>query len=258
MDENGTATKLAEVENAVSMDWRNDCDYIQNENFTLTDGTVTSLYIDMNGRLITVDASTVIPEIPGYALNRVYSIFGDSAILEYIGEDENDLRYVLCEIGEDGSFSILNDKVYTYLQPMNDRCYTMGEFADNTEPLLFERDGIWGYVSKNGEEIATFDNAIGFGNSEYAVAIQDGKSFLIGKHMNRVSEDIDCDFANSMSSELFFLIKDGHTTSRHTLRPGTAPMTAQEVRQAPPMKAMATLTPGWLSAWQRRLSREAF
>lgn len=141
---------------------------------------------------------------------------------------------------------------------MNSYCYTMGEFADNTEPLLFERDGIWGYVSKNGEEIATFDDAIGFGNSEYAVAIQDGKSFLIDKQMNRVSEDIDCDFANSMSSELFFLIKDGHTTSRHTLRPGTAPMTAQEVRQAPPMKAMATLTPGWLSAWQRRLSREAF
>ena len=111
VDENGTATKLAEVENAVSMDWRNDCDYIQNENFTLTDGTVTSLYIDMNGRLITVDASTVIPEVPGYALNSVLSIFGDSAILEYIGEDESDLRYVLCGIGKDGSFTILNDKV---------------------------------------------------------------------------------------------------------------------------------------------------
>ena len=108
MDENGTATKLAEVENAVSMDWRNDCDYIQNENFTLTDGTVTSLYVDMNGRLITVDASTVIPEIPGYALNRVYSIFGDSAILEYIGEDENDLRYVLCGIGSMLMVSTLN------------------------------------------------------------------------------------------------------------------------------------------------------
>lgn len=209
MDENGTATKLAEVENAVSMDWRNDCDYIQNENFTLTDGTVTSLYIDMNGRLITVDASTVIPEIPGYALNRVYSIFGGSAILEYIGEDENDLRYVLCEIGEDGSFSLLNDKVYTYLQPMNDWCYTMGEFTDNTEPLLFERDGIWGYVSKNGEEIATFDNAIGFGNSEYAVAIQDGKSFLIDKQMNRVSEDFECDYVNSKGGDLFIVQKDG-------------------------------------------------
>ena len=209
VDENGTATKLAEVENAVSIDWRNDCDYIQNENFTLTDGTVTSLYIDMNGRLITVDASTVIPEIPGYALNSVLSIFGDSAILEYIGEDESDLRYVLCEIGEDGSFSLLNDKVYTYLQLMNSYCYTMGEFADNTEPLLFERDGIWGYVSKNGEEIATFDDAANFLDSEYAPVYQDGRYYLIDKQMNRVSEDIDCDFANSMGSELFFLIKDG-------------------------------------------------
>lgn len=92
---------------------------------------------------------------------------------------------------------------------MNDRCYNMGEFTDNTEPLLFERDGIWGYVSKNGEEIATFDNAICFGNSEYAVAIQDGKSFLIDKQMNRVSEDFECDYVNSKGGDLFIVQKDG-------------------------------------------------
>ena len=72
------------------------------------------------------------------------SIFGDSAIPEYIGEDENDLSYVLCGIGE---------------------------------------DGIWGYVSKNGEKIATFDNAIGFGDSEY----------------------FDCDYVNSKGSGLFIV-----------------------------------------------------
>ena len=72
------------------------------------------------------------------------SIFGDSAIPEYIGEDENDLRYVLCGIGE---------------------------------------DGIWVYVSKNGEKIATFDNAIGFGDSEY----------------------FDCDYVNSKGSGLFIV-----------------------------------------------------
>lgn len=85
----------------------------------------------------------------------------------------------------------------------------MGEFTDNTEPLIFERDGIWGYVSKNGEEIATFDDATNFLDSEYTPVYQDGRYYLIDKQMNRVSEDIDCDFANSMSSELFFLIKDG-------------------------------------------------
>lgn len=209
VDENAAATKLAEVENVVSIDLRNDCDYIQNENFTLTDGTVTSLYVDMSGRPIIVDASTVVPEVPGYALNRVYSIFGDSVALEYIGEDENDLCYVLCGIGEDGSFTPLNDSVYTFLQLMNSYCYTMGEFADNTEPLLFSRDGIWGYVSKNGGEIATFDDAASFLDSEYTPVYQDGSFYLIDKQMNRVSEDIDCEYANSMSSELFIITKDG-------------------------------------------------
>ncbi|MGN0596096.1 MAG: WG repeat-containing protein [Ruminiclostridium sp.] len=209
VDENGTATKLSEVENAVSTYWRDDCDYLINENFTLTDGTVTRLYVDMSGRLITVDASTVIPEIPEYALNRVFSIFGDAAILEYIGEDENNLRYVLCEIGEDGSFSLLNDKVYTYIQAMNGFCYNWGEFSDNTEALLFERDGVWGYVSKNGEEIATFDDATTFVDSEYTPVYQDGKYYLIDKQMNRVSEYMDWDFANSLGSELFVFTKDG-------------------------------------------------
>ena len=46
-------------------------------------------------------------------------------------------------------------------------------------------------------------------DSEYAPVYQDGRYYLIDKQMNRVSEDIDCDFANSMGSELFFLIKDG-------------------------------------------------
>lgn len=105
---------------------------------------MTRLCVDTSRQLITIDASTVIPEIPGYSLNSVLSIFGDSAIPEYIGEDENDLRYVLCGIGE---------------------------------------DGIWGYVSKNGEKIATFDNAIGFGDSEY----------------------FDCDYVNSKGSGLFIV-----------------------------------------------------
>ncbi|MGN0682406.1 MAG: hypothetical protein ACI4JY_01905 [Oscillospiraceae bacterium] len=105
VDENAAATKPAEVENAVLTNRRDDCDYLLNENFTLTDGTVTHLYIDMSGRPIIVDDSTVIPEIPGYALNSVYSIFGDSAITEYVGEAKNDPCNVLCGIGEDGSFS---------------------------------------------------------------------------------------------------------------------------------------------------------
>lgn len=97
---------------------------------------MTRLCVDTSRRLITIDASTVIPEIPGYALNSVLSIFGDSAIPEYIGEDENDLRYVLCKIGE---------------------------------------------------KIATFDNAIGFGDSEY----------------------FDCDYVNSKGSGLFIVQKGG-------------------------------------------------
>lgn len=209
VDENGTATKLSEVENAVSVDLNDGSDYLINDNFTLTDGTVKRLYVDMSGRLITIDASTVIPELSGYSFNRVVSIFGDSAILEYVGEDENDLRYVLCGIGEDGSFSPKSDKVYTYMQVMNGYCYTMGEFSDNTEALLFERDGIWGYVSRNGEEIMTFDDAAGFVDSEYAPVYQDGSFYLIDKQMNRVSEDIDCEYANSLGSDLFFITKDG-------------------------------------------------
>ena len=209
VDKNGTQTKLCEVENVTSADAPTNNDCIFSEKFTKTDGTVTILCVDMSGRLITIDASTVIPEVPGCSLNSVFSIFGDNAVLEYIGKDEDDLRYVLCGIGEDGSFSLLNDKVYTYLQPINEYCYIMGEFTDNTEPILFERDGIWGFVSKNGEEIATFDNAVGFGDSEYAVAIQDGKSFLIDKQMNRVSEDFECDYVNSKGGGLFIVQKDG-------------------------------------------------
>ena len=209
VDANGTETKLCEVENVTSADAPTNYDYIFSEKFTKTDGTVTRLCVDTSGRLIAIDASTVIPQIPGYALNSVLSIFGDSAILEYIGEDESDLRYVLCGIGKDGSFSILNDKVYTYLQPMNDRCYNMGEFTDNTEPLIFERDGIWGYVSKNGEEIATFDDAANFLDSEYAPVYQDGRYYLIAKQMNRVSEDFECDYVNSKGGDLFIVQKDG-------------------------------------------------
>ena len=51
VDENGAQTKLCEVENVVSREWQDDCDYIFNENHTLSNGSVTRLYVDMDGRL---------------------------------------------------------------------------------------------------------------------------------------------------------------------------------------------------------------
>lgn len=64
VDENGTETKLCEVENVTSADAPTNYDYIFSEKFTKTDGTVTRLCVDTSGRLITIDASTVFPKFP--------------------------------------------------------------------------------------------------------------------------------------------------------------------------------------------------
>ncbi|MGN0682405.1 MAG: hypothetical protein ACI4JY_01900 [Oscillospiraceae bacterium] len=93
--------------------------------------------------------------------------------------------------------SLLNNSVYTYIQVMNGCCYILGELSDNTEPLPYKRGGIRGYVSKGGEEVATFDDAAMFSNSKYTPVYRDGSFFLIDKQMNRVSEDIGFQYANS-------------------------------------------------------------
>ena len=39
--------------------------------------------------------------------------------------------------------------------------------------------------------------------------------YLIDKQMKRVSENLDCDFANSLSDNLFYVIKDGVKAAPH-------------------------------------------
>ena len=60
-----------------------------------------------------------------------------------------------------------------------------------------------------------FDDAAAFNNSDYTFVLQDGEYYLIDKQMKRVSENFDCDFANSLSDNLFYVIKDGVKAAPH-------------------------------------------
>lgn len=71
--------------------------------------------------------------------------------------------------------------------------------------LVQNGDDKWGYIDRNGNELAIFDDASEF-IGDYAPVVQNGKAFLIDKNMNRVSEKIDASGVSIVDDGLYRVV----------------------------------------------------
>lgn len=126
------------------------------------------------------DETSISPE-------KVTYVNGTTAIVcsqEYTKDDVNYRNYALIDLeksssNEWGHSSTAISKIYRYMSTIDGEIF-----------LVQTEDGKQGYIDKNGNEIATFDNASNF-MGDYAPVVQDGKGYLIDRNMQRVTTKVD-------------------------------------------------------------------
>lgn len=115
--------------------------------------------------------------------------------ISYFGnEKEDETLYYLVKLNENAPAQIIS-KRYRHLEEAGGGFYLAETYEGKT-----------GFIDKDGNELAMFDNAGEF-RGEYAPVVKDGKVYLIDRNMKIVSEGISADIQGShnFGKDLFFL-----------------------------------------------------